>query len=67
MSIVAEDPPWRKSTRCATSDCVEISHRSNGGRVLVRNSQAPEGPHLSFATESFRSFVSAIRTGEFDR
>ena len=48
---------WRR--RCGSSACVEIA--ADGGRVLMRDSQDPDGPWLSFVSADWRSFVDALR------
>ncbi|MFC0067754.1 DUF397 domain-containing protein [Umezawaea endophytica] len=52
---------WRKSSHSGSSDnsaCVEVAF---GGQVGVRDSKNPESV-LSFPVESFRAFVSVVRT-----
>jgi hypothetical protein len=51
---------WRKSTRSGTNgDCIEIAtHRD---RVLIRDSKDPDGPQLSFPTNSWRAFIDTIK------
>ncbi|MFJ8477394.1 DUF397 domain-containing protein [Kitasatospora sp. NPDC094011] len=35
------------------------------GLVPVRDSKDPHGPALAFPADAWRSFVAAVRTGEF--
>jgi hypothetical protein len=35
--------------------------------VLVRNSQDPQGPHLSFSYSEWKAFLIGARLGEFDQ
>ena len=57
---------WRKSTYSAdTANCVEVAEVPNG--IAVRDSKDPGGPILSYTTESWRSFIAAVRHGLFDR
>jgi hypothetical protein len=57
---------WRKSTRSgATGACVEV--QAVDGAVLVRDSKDPDGPRLAFSIRQWRTFVTAVAAGEFDR
>ncbi|MGI5212692.1 DUF397 domain-containing protein [Plantactinospora sp. CA-290183] len=53
---------WRKSGRSGTNqgNCVEVADNLPG-RVLVRDSKDPQGPHLTFAPAAFRSFVTLAK------
>ncbi|MFF3108563.1 DUF397 domain-containing protein [Kitasatospora sp. NPDC057904] len=54
---------WRKSTYSnGQGGCIEVDD-SHPGRV--RDSKDPQGPTLVFPTSAWRSFVSAVRAGEF--
>ncbi|MGI5212693.1 DUF397 domain-containing protein [Plantactinospora sp. CA-290183] len=55
-------PVWRKSSRSSGNqgNCVEVADNLPG-RVLVRDSKDPHGPHLTFAPAAFRSFVSLAK------
>ena len=60
------DATWRKSTRSNNNGaCVEV--RRLAAAVEVRDTKDRNGPVLSFTTGSWRSFVTAIHGGEFDR
>jgi hypothetical protein len=57
---------WRKSTRSnGSGECVEVAEL--GHDVAVRDSRDPDGAVLSFSPEAWRSFVEAVKRGEFDR
>ncbi|UQU61459.1 DUF397 domain-containing protein [Couchioplanes caeruleus] len=58
---------WRKSSRSSGNggDCVEVAGNLPGV-VAVRDSKAPGGPALIFARDEWRSFVAAVKVGEFD-
>jgi len=58
------DIGWRKSTDSASGDCVEIAFTTEA--VLVRNSQDPLGPKLSFSYSEWTAFLAGARRGEFD-
>ena len=60
-----EVPTWRKSTRSATSSCVEVAPVREA--VLMRDSKDPDGPRLAFDRDSFATFIAGVRAGEFDR
>ncbi|WP_435173074.1 DUF397 domain-containing protein [Actinacidiphila sp. bgisy145] len=57
---------WVKSSYSAGNggECVEFA-RNVPGVVPVRDSKDPEGPALAFSADAWRSFVSAVRAGEF--
>jgi hypothetical protein len=55
---------WRKSLASTPSgDCVEVAFTDES--VLVRNSQDPHGPRLSFSYSEWTAFVTGINRGEF--
>ncbi|WP_399089775.1 DUF397 domain-containing protein [Streptomyces sp. BBFR2] len=55
---------WYKSSYSnATQACVEVAPDAPGV-VPVRDSKAPEGPILSFPSNSFAQFVAGVKTGE---
>ncbi|MFJ8623355.1 DUF397 domain-containing protein [Kitasatospora sp. NPDC093550] len=56
---------------------VKSSHSTDGGQCVevapgfpnltpVRDSKDPAGPALVFSSSAWQSFVTAVRTGEFD-
>lgn len=55
---------WRKSTASGVSNCVEVSFA--GESVLMRHSQSPQGPILSFSHSEWEAFLTGVRDGEFD-
>jgi Domain of unknown function (DUF397) len=66
------DPPeychvrWKKSSHSSDSaNCVEVA-LSHGSVIRVRDSKDPAGPALSYSTESWNTFISAVRLGTFD-
>ncbi len=56
---------WRKSTRCGTGACVEVA--GSGDHSLVRDAKDPAGPVLAFSRPAWRTFLTALRAGEFDQ
>lgn len=54
---------WRKSSRCETNTCLEIS-RSNG-LLWLRNSTRP-GVTVSFTELEWEIFRDALIRGDFD-
>ncbi|GIJ47581.1 hypothetical protein Val02_44670 [Virgisporangium aliadipatigenens] len=55
---------WRRSTFCATGECVEVARA--GEDVVVRNSTDGDNV-VAFTPEAWTDFVEAIRDGEFDQ
>jgi hypothetical protein len=55
---------WRKSTYSNGSggDCTECA--SHHGKVLVRDSKAPNDEPLKFDADTWRRFIGAIKQGE---
>ncbi|MEV4758934.1 DUF397 domain-containing protein [Micromonospora sp. NPDC049559] len=56
-------PRWRKSSRSngQGGDCVEVADNLPG-RVLVRDSKDRDGGTLTFAPDSWKAFVEAVKT-----
>lgn len=59
---------WRKSSHSGDNggQCVEVA-ANLPGVIAVRDSKNPDGPTLLFAPAEWRTFVSGVKTGEFDR
>lgn len=56
---------WRKARRSmGNGNCVEISKM--GAEVIVRDSQDPIGPMISYSPGSWRTFAREARMGRFD-
>lgn len=61
-SIGPLDVNWRKTSRCAHGDCIEVTSLKT--RVAVRDSKNnASGPNLVFALADWRSFVAGIKDG----
>lgn len=58
-----EQPAWRKSSRCATTSCVEVATVDGG--YLIRDSKNPELEPLRFTEEELAAFATAFAAGEF--
>jgi hypothetical protein len=59
------DLNWRKAMRSVNAGaCAEIA--STSGAVVVRDSKDPFGISIKYPAASWRSFLSATRTGGFD-
>ena len=56
---------WKKSTRSGGNGCVEVNKALP--EVGVRDSKDPNSPVISFAPESWRTFVEQVRAGQYDR
>ncbi|MER7672827.1 DUF397 domain-containing protein [Kitasatospora sp. NPDC096128] len=58
---------WRKSSYSGANggQCVEVAD-GFADAMPVRDSKDPSGPALVFSPTAWQSFVTAVRTGEFD-
>jgi Domain of unknown function (DUF397) len=55
---------WRKSSYSGSgNNCVQVSASDPG--VAVRDSKDPNGPTLVFSPQHWRTFVAAVKAGEF--
>ncbi|WP_431884055.1 DUF397 domain-containing protein [Micromonospora gifhornensis] len=54
---------WRKSSRSAEGECVEVAD-DLGGVVGVRDSKDIAGPVLLFGPTQWRSFVETIKAND---
>jgi len=55
---------WRKSKASEAGNCVEVAFSDE--LVLIRHSQSPSGPMLSFSLPEWIAFLRGARGGEFD-
>jgi uncharacterized protein DUF397 len=56
---------WRRSTASAAGgNCVEVAYLDES--VLMRHSQNPNGPVLSFSLQEWDAFLTGVHAGEFD-
>ncbi|MFJ8475561.1 DUF397 domain-containing protein [Kitasatospora sp. NPDC094011] len=59
------DAQWFKSSCSGNGgQCVEVAP-DFPGLMPVRDSKDPQGPALVFPSEAWKSFVAAVRSGEF--
>ncbi|MFJ8623426.1 DUF397 domain-containing protein [Kitasatospora sp. NPDC093550] len=58
---------WRKSSYSGGTggQCIEVADGFDA-ITPVRDSKDPSGPALVFSSTAWQSFVTAVRTGEFD-
>lgn len=59
---------WKKaraSNGNGGNNCVEVATLEQG--VAMRDSTDPNGPHLEFSHTAWRSFLTGIRDGDFNR
>ncbi|MBO8196614.1 DUF397 domain-containing protein [Streptomyces oryzae] len=61
-------PAWVKSSYSNQDggNCLEWSPTTaeTAGHVPVRDSKTPQGPVLTFPTNAFTGFITALKTGE---
>ncbi|MCM4079399.1 MULTISPECIES: DUF397 domain-containing protein [Paractinoplanes] len=58
-----ESPQWRKSSFCASGNCVEVAKVD--GQYLLRDSKNPDVPAHAFTGDEWTAFVAGVRAGEF--
>lgn len=63
-SPVPDRIAFRRSTRCASSGCVEVS--VGRSEVQVRDSKDPRGSVLRFTLDEWSAFTAGVAAGEFD-
>jgi hypothetical protein len=59
-AVEPDSPQWRKSTKSAQNNCVEVA--TGAGVVLVRDSKNPGGPTLRFTPAQWMSFLYGLRS-----
>jgi hypothetical protein len=57
---------WRKSSRSAENNCVEVAFLNGARLVAVRDSKDRQGPVLLFTAAEWRAFLASTCDGEFD-
>ena len=55
---------FRRSSYCGNSTCVEVATAND---VHVRDGKNPTGSVLSFETGPWRTFLTSVKGGGFDR
>jgi Domain of unknown function (DUF397) len=61
FSATARTASWRKSSRCAHGDCVEVGS-PRPALVAVRDTRHHgTGPSLAFTPAAWRSFVAEVK------
>lgn len=58
---------WRKSSYSGQPEghwCVETAQ--NGSGVAVRDSKAPDMPHVNLSTAAFTDLIDKIKDGQLD-
>jgi len=53
------DAAWRKSSYCASGECVEVMRKGNV--VLMRNSTEPQNI-VSYSLEDWRLFIQQVKS-----
>mgnify|MGYP001374326811 CR=1 FL=1 len=66
MSMSFPGQGWRKSSYSGhNGNCVEVA--ADHSTVAIRDSKAPDMPHLVTTAQSWRSLLAAVKRGTFDR
>lgn len=50
---------WQRSSRCATSSCIEVTGDSH--RIYIRDSKETNGSLLEFSHDEWRAFIRSIK------
>ncbi|WP_203824522.1 DUF397 domain-containing protein [Actinoplanes palleronii] len=58
------DLPWRTSSFCNNTSCVEVAVTPDF--VAVRDSKNLQLQALTYTTEEWRQFIAGAKSGEFD-
>ena len=58
------DKPWKRSSYCGTSACVEVA--AIGPSVFVRDAKNPDGGSFEASGQGWSKFIDAIKSGRFD-
>lgn len=63
-----ESMTWRKSSYSGNGglECVELT-RTSTGHIATRDSKAPNDGMLRFKAQTFRSFLTDIKHGTYDK
>ncbi|CAM05907.1 uncharacterized protein DUF397 [Saccharopolyspora erythraea NRRL 2338] len=59
------EPKWRISSYSQGHECVETAVLPEV--TLVRDSKAPDAGHFAVSAVRWRSFLSRVKAGRFDR
>jgi len=54
---------WRKSTRSAEGNCVEVKFLDGGRRVALRDSKDQYGSVLVFSAADWQAFLDRLKAG----
>ncbi|MFJ7250696.1 DUF397 domain-containing protein [Kitasatospora sp. NPDC098652] len=67
MDVDLTGASWRKSSYSGANGgaCIEVAD-GIADTMPVRDSKDPSGPALVFPAAAWQSFITAVRTGEFD-
>lgn len=64
-SAIATGFDWYKSSHSSgDQSCIEVA--TVPGVVPVRDSKRPQGPALAISPAAWSTFISGVRTGQFD-
>ena len=62
MSDSKYPPQWRRSSRCASGNCIEVAESADG--FLIRDSKNPEHV-LTFSVAEWDAFTNGVKAGDF--
>jgi hypothetical protein len=64
MDTTEDSIRWRRSSRCETGACVEVTRVH--GMIAIRDSKDVDGPVLTFSPQEWAAFVAGVRNSEFE-
>ncbi|HLZ14379.1 MAG TPA: DUF397 domain-containing protein [Candidatus Saccharimonadales bacterium] len=65
MTTDSNGENWKRSPRCESGACVEVSNELPDGKVGMRATEHPETV-LRFGQEQWRDFLADVALGNFD-
>lgn len=59
---------WIKSSfSSGQGNCLEVAAVAGGESIALRDSNKPEGPIVTVASDDWTVFVAGVKAGDFDR
>jgi len=62
-----DQPNWHRASYCQNGECLEAAWQGTSDLMLVRSSQRPADGNLALTVSQWRSLLSGIKSGRYDR